>query len=1135
MTTTDKFQQIQDYFDNEVDAKNSIKMRFQTNTRYKGFRQTHFTAGDVDQFNTYRDSTNGDLCKRVIKNENNVFTPTSTSTFMTNLSYEKYSSLTPTSVDNTFNYIFHKFKKGIFIKIKDNKLAVFLPFSKPMYKNEWGDRIKFNPKYGSMENYLKMVAKQTNYPIAGINKFTNSWGGNNCLMRYEFPLKEGDSGSSNMKDMFIELCKHRELPDIELFINRRDFPLLKKDSTEPYDHIFDSESYPLLSHNYEKYCPIMGCCTTDDFADICIPTWDDWQRTNTHKYFPKTPHPGHDEYPEILKETDLLLSDDSLFLQKWNKKKPTAVFRGSSTGCGVTTEDNPRLMVAKMNQYNYNDNDGLGPLLDAGITTWNTRPRKLKGKKYLDNIDIKVQPPLINRLSHKEQKENYKYVINIDGNVTAYRLSNELSFGSVILLVESNYYIWFMKLLKPYVHYIPVKKDLSDLLEKIRWCRENDDACIKIVKNSLRFYRKYLTREGIFDYMQNLFIQTKKKTGSYFYNSTTPLYLQIKDEYNSIDTYSSFSVKNKNYKHINTFPPQERSYSLMKGLEMSFDLLKDTYDNGNLDNYFIVNKDTTFISQKTKIQKSQLARYPIVIKKFVSQDDSLKYEDKENIHELFVAKNCTNNLLKFCPNFAYILGHYKDENDNLTTLVENIEGITFLDYIKSNDFNIDEYLFILIQIFLALEIAQKNYGFVHWDCMPWNIVIKELNYKKYYEYTLSHNKVVRIKTNKVPILIDYGKSHFINSGKHHGIIDMFKTSKVQDVVSIIFSTISEILTKNLENNEKRKIFLLMEKFSNTKFYPKSFKGLRDIHMFVNNMKKFSILTTFDKMDLENFSPIDFVYHIYNYQKNYLSDSISFKTSKKYNLDIGNYRQVFDFITSNNNKDRIKSYTDVFLRIKQCTIPQPKNLLFLYYTVQSFEIQLTSTYYIMENFLNIIKIPSDTHKSLYEESTRYLNYVYDSKLKNTQTSQITYIKNTHKEFNLIERCPYSENTFLDPQKIYNILQNYNPKMKDIEKLIDLSFYKTIIENILTYSGPHKMSSEHKIYYTDVFNDLLSTDKLILLNNIANIVSLKSFTKNIFTLDSNSIKVIKDIKDINSCQDYTTLKNRLNILNKTLQLV
>ena len=65
-----------------------------------------------------------------------------------------------------------------------------------------------------------------------------------------------------------------------------------------------------------------------------------------------------------------------------------------------------------------------------------------------------------------------------------FRLTKELSMGCCILLVESEYKLWYHHLLIPYKHYVPIKKDLSDLIERIKWCKENDLKCKEIAKNS---------------------------------------------------------------------------------------------------------------------------------------------------------------------------------------------------------------------------------------------------------------------------------------------------------------------------------------------------------------------------------------------------------------------------------------------------------------------------------------------------------------------------------------------------------------------------------------------------------------------------------------------------------------------------
>ncbi len=56
--------------------------------------------------------------------------------------------------------------------------------------------------------------------------------------------------------------------------------------------------------------------------------------------------------------------------------------------------------------------------------------------------------------------------------------------------------------MKPYVDHVPVKADLSDLEEKIRWCREHDDECRKIGENAKIFYDKYVSRNALLDYVE---------------------------------------------------------------------------------------------------------------------------------------------------------------------------------------------------------------------------------------------------------------------------------------------------------------------------------------------------------------------------------------------------------------------------------------------------------------------------------------------------------------------------------------------------------------------------------------------------------------------------------------------------------
>jgi hypothetical protein len=89
-----------------------------------------------------------------------------------------------------------------------------------------------------------------------------------------------------------------------------------------------------------------------------------------------------------------------------------------------------------------------------------------------------------------------------------------MCLGSVILKVDSTCVadkMWYFPLLRPYVDHVPVKADFSDLREKIEWCRENDDKCREIAENAKALYSKYISLEGILDYMQVTIFEISKR------------------------------------------------------------------------------------------------------------------------------------------------------------------------------------------------------------------------------------------------------------------------------------------------------------------------------------------------------------------------------------------------------------------------------------------------------------------------------------------------------------------------------------------------------------------------------------------------------------------------------------------------
>jgi len=85
------------------------------------------------------------------------------------------------------------------------------------------------------------------------------------------------------------------------------------------------------------------------------------------------------------------------------------------------------------------------------------------------------RPPV----SPLEQAQN-RYLIDIDGVANAWGFFEKLLLGSCILKVDTDYEQWFYGSIAPWQHFVPVRADLSDLAEKIAWCREHADEAARI-------------------------------------------------------------------------------------------------------------------------------------------------------------------------------------------------------------------------------------------------------------------------------------------------------------------------------------------------------------------------------------------------------------------------------------------------------------------------------------------------------------------------------------------------------------------------------------------------------------------------------------------------------------------------------
>ena len=440
--------------------------RKNTNARYRTFTQQIFTAGDPGQFDEF--ATNA-----VVRNKSTTSPKDDDDAFAAKVS-KIFVNFNRASVDETFEYLFFKFKKGIYIQIRDNALRVFLPFSNANFVNEYLDRL---PSVAQMNALTRQACRVSGYRFRAVNSIRSRWCVNGGLVRCEYPIQENDTNVNALYDMLQEMLKSKRVHDCDFFLNKRDFPVVAGGGLfEPYEDLYGSRHEPLRSHRCvhaeRGMAPVLSFSGTAWHDDIIVPNVDDWIRVRAAEgvFFPRS-------------------SSDYATRRgvPWSKKKDVAIWRGSLTGMGVDSTTNQRLRIARLARQQ--------PHLDAGITKVKSRPRIFEGRGWKVPRNVETVPAIA-----WSDHEDFKYVVSLQGHVSAYRLGSLLGLGSVVLVASSKYRVWFQHALKPFVHFVPVREALSDLIERIEWLRANDDIAREIASNGVNFYRKFLCRDGILSF-----------------------------------------------------------------------------------------------------------------------------------------------------------------------------------------------------------------------------------------------------------------------------------------------------------------------------------------------------------------------------------------------------------------------------------------------------------------------------------------------------------------------------------------------------------------------------------------------------------------------------------------------------------
>ncbi|KAF8184983.1 glycosyl transferase family 90-domain-containing protein [Mycena galopus ATCC 62051] len=168
----------------------------------------------------------------------------------------------------------------------------------------------------------------------------------------------------------------------------------------------------------------------------------------------------------------------------WEDKSPMLYWRGMSNGGhirGQNYRDFPRFRLIKLAR-NHSD------LIDARMTTF----AETHCTENCDREGIIKEYGIEGPSASREEVYRFKYLLDIDGNTFSGRYLGLLRSGSLVFK-STAFEEYFSDWMRPYEHYIPVRPDLSDLVEKVEWARQNDAEARIIQARGMQFAQRVMT------------------------------------------------------------------------------------------------------------------------------------------------------------------------------------------------------------------------------------------------------------------------------------------------------------------------------------------------------------------------------------------------------------------------------------------------------------------------------------------------------------------------------------------------------------------------------------------------------------------------------------------------------------------
>jgi len=143
-------------------------------------------------------------------------------------------------------------------------------------------------------------------------------------------------------------------------------------------------------------------------------------------------------------------------------------------------------------------------LFDVGLTSIDPAMEDFFSGEQMRRVRATLGKKLVPHVDSRAAMPRFKFVINVAAVLSSWRTLDLMSSGALMFLQESSDMDVVHARLAPWVHYVPVRNDLSDLVELVERMRGDDAAAKRIADAGLAFFRANATRSDLVCYVWRL-------------------------------------------------------------------------------------------------------------------------------------------------------------------------------------------------------------------------------------------------------------------------------------------------------------------------------------------------------------------------------------------------------------------------------------------------------------------------------------------------------------------------------------------------------------------------------------------------------------------------------------------------------